>query len=128
MDKVKAMPYDVLFFLFILFLLFNLGYHIGKPRQYDQAVTGYATVIAEKEVGDAADEAVLFVDGSLPVTVLSGENGIYFIEMTGKATEAGFLLGGTKYLSENQPIFIYGERSGIEGRISELSVVSSDGR
>ena len=121
MRKNKIQPYDLICFFFALCMLFCIGYHVGKPKIDSKTVTFYAIVTASKHVGDAEDEGELFVDGKLPVSVIYSCGDVFIIKMEGEVTAAGFLLEKSKYLSENQPIHIYGERSGIEGKIYRLS-------
>ena len=120
--------FDKLFFIFLLAALFTVGLHIGGEKSGAETVSFTAEVSYEKLSGDPCDEGGLMVDGRLPVQVTGFDGEYFYITMDGYLTEAGFLLCGAKYLSANQPVFIYGEVSGIEGKICRLYPANEEQR
>lgn len=118
--KTKRNKFDIFVVFFIFALLFTVGFHIGKDE--DSAVKGslYAGVCTKKTVGEPYVGEVCYIDERYPVTAFSVQDGIIVFSCEGDMLEAGFLLDGAKYISENQPVRIFWESGFCEGRIISL--------
>lgn len=118
MKKRKKLSfYNSISIALTLALFLTLGAHTVKEKSQTDEVEIEIILKAEKISGDPCDEKNLSADGKYPVLVTGHQGGDYCLLCRGRVTEAGFLLCGAKYISANQPLNIYGERSGIEGRV-----------
>lgn len=119
MKKINS--YDVLFIFFFLALLFTLGYHSVANNSTPEKETVNITVAIEKLKGFPQSGELCYADNRHQMTVLYVDGNLLHLVCKGNFYEAGFLLEGAKYLSENQPLKLYGEWGGVEGRILVLS-------
>ena len=113
-------PFNIFCFITVLLLLFTVGYQIGRERIPEERISVIVRIGAEKISGEPLPSSSGFVDEKYEVQLMSREDRDVYILCEGSLTEAGFLLSGAKYLSANQPINLYGENFGVEGRIISL--------
>lgn len=118
---MKKNKFDAFVLFFLIAAVFALGIHAGKDRDDEGTVEFYAAVRVEKAKGSPTEGEICHIDGRYPITALATEGSITVFACEGFSSEAGFLLGGAKYLSENQPVKIIFEDGFSEGRIVSLS-------
>lgn len=118
--EAKRNKFDILVSVFIFAMVFTIGCHIGNGKQEIKKETVIANVSLEKIVGSPNEGEVCFVDERYPVTVEEIKGKFIVFQCPGRVTDAGFLLDGAKYLSENQPVRIFFESGFCEGRIIAL--------
>ena len=122
----RTTGFDKLIFIIALALLFSLGIHIGRPRRNTAGGSVLFTVSVTKSWGSPSSAENLGVDGRIRARLLFYDGQTARFAADGDLLEAGFLIGGAKYISPNQPIRIYGETAGIEGIISSVCSESAD--
>lgn len=122
--KKKVHFFDTLCFLSLIFLLFVIGFHIGKEKE--SADTGSVIITVEIIKSKIPDTVGGFmIDGKyecFPVSI--EENSLSFV-CNGRYGEAGFLALGAKYVTKNQPIELVGKDFYVYGRIRDIKDTSS---
>lgn len=116
----KRNKFDILVSIFVFAMVFTIGCHIGNGNKEIKKETVTANVSLEKIIGKPKEGEVCFVDERYPVTAKEINDRVIVFQCSGNLTEAGFLLDGAKYLSENQPVRIFFESGFCEGRITAL--------
>ncbi len=119
---MRKNKHDIMAFVIILLLLFTVGFHIGRGKDAQIQETRYLTVTVSKSKGIPQRGESLMIDGRFAVQVLETDEGSITFLCRGSMCEAGFLIGGTKYIAKNQPLKVYSDTVYIEGRISELKI------
>ena len=118
----KNNSYDVFFILVLLSLLFSIGY--GIERGTPEVEKAYVTVsvrITELK-GTPSEDNSYFLDGKYEIKISEIYPDRIVFSMDSIVTEAGVLVFGAKYISENQPIKITSDQFYLEGRIAEMTL------
>lgn len=118
--EAKRNKFDILTTFFLLAMIFTLGFHSAKGRSEIKKETLTANVSLEKIVGKPRVDEICYIDERYPLTATEIKDTVIVFTCSGNVTEAGFLLDGAKYLSENQPVRIFWESGFCEGRILTL--------
>jgi hypothetical protein len=114
---------DLFTFLFILALLFLLGYHSVPKEEYRwETVAVYIT--PERIGGSPEFDTDISVDSRYGILSLSKSEGEYIMVCSVMLHEKGYMLSGGKFLAANQRISLTGEVSHLEGRIRDIGAVS----
>ncbi|MBQ9070059.1 MAG: hypothetical protein IJY23_01750 [Clostridia bacterium] len=112
--------FDKLFFLAFIFMLFALGFHLGKQNDGQEKLEAVVTINLEKSKG-SADGSVL-IDGKYECITISLDDNRLTLLCEGQMEEAGFLLLGAKYIAKNQPIKVSSDSGYFEGRIVSIDI------
>ena len=118
--REKQNKFDVLVAFFLLAMLFTVGFHAAKGEDEVKRETLTASIYLEKIVGTPKPQETCYMDERYPLTATEINDTVISFSCSGSITEAGFLLDGAKYLSENQPVRIFFESGFCEGRILTL--------
>lgn len=118
----KTSFFDTLYLLSLLAALFSVGYRIGSPQSDYLPIEFTVSVHTEKLSGNVSIDQTVFIDGKYEAYILARTESEITLLCQGYYSEAGYLLSGAKYLSENQPLKASAPSVYIEGRISLLSV------
>ena len=113
----RATAFDKLAFLLLLAILFSLGIHIGKSSNDTRDTSLIITLSLERHWGEPYTDEEIFIDGKYPTRLISYDGEIITVRTEGRLLEPGYLINGAKYLSPNQPLKIYRDIAGFEGRI-----------
>ena len=110
--------FDAFVFIWLLAALFCIGVHIGKGAEQETHTTCAITLFLTEEMGEIAVGDKLFIDSVIESTVLEYDRQTLTIALQGVMREAGFLAGGAKYISLNQPIKLSNSSVYAKGRVS----------
>jgi hypothetical protein len=110
--------FDAFVFAVILAALFCVGSHIGKEAEASHSILCTVTLSLTEERGDVAVGDKLYIDSAIESTVLRLNGRMLTLTLYGTVTNAGFLAGGAKYISLNQPIKLSNSSVYAKGRVS----------
>ena len=111
---------DRLAAVLIFTFLFTLGFHLGKRDVQTVNREFTLTVLPTRSWGEPFSDGELNIDGKYPVALISGDAEEARLLVTAVAHPSGYLIGGAKSLSPNQPVRIYRDGCGFEGRILSI--------
>ena len=118
--------YDIFLFLSTLCLLFTIGFHLGKDKTKELPVYMNVTVEVTKIKGTPTASAVALIDGRYSTVITDFDDGSVTLICSGSFHEAGFLLGGAKYIAKNQPINATADFGYFEGRITSIYEITEE--
>ncbi len=117
----KLFFFDAFYILSFIAVLFVLGFHIGKEKDGYIPIEFTVTIRPEKISGIPDENKTALVDGKYETTVLEFCDEKIVILCKGYYSEAGYMLCGAKYISQNQPIKANQNWGYFDGRIYEIS-------
>ena len=104
----------------VLAFLFTLGFHLGTPAEPTRRGEVILTVSVIRRWGEPFSEEGLMIDGKYETELLDYEKNSVRLIIAAELYSPGYLVGGAKYLSPNQPVKIYRDGAGFEGRIVKI--------
>lgn len=110
--------------LLVLAFLFTLGFHLGTPAEPSRRGEVILTVSVIRRWGEPFSKEGLMIDGKYETELLDYEKNNARLMIAAELYSPGYLVGGAKYLSPNQPVKVYRDGAGFEGRI--IQIESSD--
>ena len=112
--------FDAFVLAAILAALFCIGLHIGGESDKEDAVLCTLTLSVTELCGTLAPGDKLFIDAKIEGTVLECRDATLTLSLYGIPREAGFLGGGAKYISLNQPIKLSNSTVYATGRVKRM--------
>jgi hypothetical protein len=114
---MKRSCYDVIYPIFIILILFTVGIHIGKNEERPAAEEKQIAVNVSKIKGIPICESAVKIDGKYTAMLISANENILTLTVSGESLDAGFFAFRAKYICHNQPISLFAEWGYAEGRI-----------
>ena len=112
--------FDAFVLTAVLAALFCIGIHIGKGGNTSDALTCTLTLSVTELRGTPSVGDKLFIDSKIESTVTECSDTSLTLSLCGWVREAGFLAGGAKYISLNQPIKLSNQSVYAVGRVRRM--------
>lgn len=121
----KICFFDLITLAAALCVCFAIGFHIGRDEEAAVPVCVEVTLkLYKSKIPDSISDTELKIDGKYDCELLSLDGEAMSIALYGSYQDAGFLISGAKYLSENQPLEIIGKNTYFYGRILHIDHAS----
>ena len=108
--------FDILFLVFLIGAFFTLGLHIGTERDSCMKEERTVLLLVTSYENIWANNGIL-LDGTVSANLVSFDGSYAVLSVFGTSEEAGFLVGGRKYIAKNQPIYAVSDSGFLQGRI-----------
>ena len=116
----KRSFFDVLYTLALFAALFTIGYH-GNTDESSSAPMEFSVTVRIEKLSDTLHPgSTLYIDGKYECYVTDCSDKEAILLCNGYRSDAGYLLFGSKYVSENQPIKASYQSLYLEGRIYKI--------
>ena len=112
--------FDLFCLAVMIAISLTLGTHIGRNSTQHFTESARITIKTEGIKGYAQSD--MMIDGRIPVKLISVDGDIMSVEAECIITEAGYFLGGEKYLSVNQPLKLDFPHGYARGRIIAITI------
>lgn len=117
----RLLFFDAFYILSFIAVFFVIGCHIGKEKDGYIPIEFTVIVCPEKVSGTPDESRIALIDGKYEASVLEFSDEKIVILCKGYYSDAGYMLSGAKYISENQPIRANQNWGYFDGRIYEIS-------